>query len=335
MTDLLSLTKIGNIKIGKVINGNPLALEKILVTRATKENAENFQPYPGFDKSGEDSVSVTLPFNDNDLNFEVNYITFIEVDKVEYIAKSSAIDEDILLYPLNPEDFDKKIINFGKLTKENIEKYLFKYTGFLKVMIPNVSNFGEVFYFKTGSINTIRAISDQLKITKTLLKGNISKVPLELKPVKKDLADGTQIVFLSIGISDKTIYNYMEDRLGLDSMFDFESFDLMYAESREQEESEIVDIDKKAKINLLKSNDKEVIDLENKDDKINSILDTENVVDEAERTIIRQYAEGRQTAIIIKYLNFLRGEEGDNYLTVFSEKMDGGIKPVEMFKEIG
>jgi len=334
MTDLLSLTKIGNIKLGKVINGNPLALEKMLVTRATKENAENFQPYPGFSKEGEDSLTVTLPFDSVALNFEVNYISFIEVDKVEYIAKAPKIGDSILLYPLNPEDFGKKIIDFGKLTEKDIEMYEFKYTGFLKVMIPEVSNFGEVFYFKTGSINTIRAITDQLTITKTILNDKLTKIPLELKPVKKDLADGTQVVFLSIGINDKTIYDYIENRKDLDDMFDFESFDKLYYKSREQEEEDIVKIDKKAKITLLKNNTKEVISLENANDKLNSTLDKEDVSEDVDRDIIKKYAEGRQVAILVKYLAFLKGKE-EKYLEVFSENMENGLKPFQMLQEIG
>ena len=334
MTDLLSLTKIGNIKLGKVVNGNPLALEKMIVTRATKENAENFQPYPGFETDGLESLTVTLPFDSVALNFEVNYITFIEVDKVEYIAKSPNVGEDVLLYPLNPEDFDKKIINFGALTTKMIESYEFRYTGFLKVMIPEISNFGEVFYFKTGSINTIRAITDQLTITKTILKGKLTKVPLELKPVKKDLADGTQVVFLSIGLNDKTIYEYLERRKDLDAVFDFEAFDKLYYESRTQEEEDIVKIDKKAKVVLLKSNNKEVISLENKDEKLNSTLDKEDVKDDADRDIIKRFAEGRQVAILTKYLAFIKGNEED-YLNVFAEKVEAGMKPYEMLKEIG
>jgi len=334
MKDLLSLTKIGNIKLGKVINGNPLALEKMIVTRATKENAENFQPYPGFDKDGIESLTVKLPFNSIGLNFEVNYIAFIEVDKIEYIAKAADIGETILLYPLNPEDFDKKIIDFGKLTEKMVEEYEFKYTGFLKVMIPEISNFGEVFYFKTASINTIRAITDQLTITKTLLGGKLANYPLELKPVKKDLADGTQIVFLSIGINEKTIYKYFEEKKILDDMLDFDEVDKIYFESRKQEEEDIVKIDKKAKIVILKHKEKEIISLENRDEKLNSILDKENVTEEVDRDIIKKYAEGRQIAILVKYLSFLKGNE-NNYLQVFKEKMDEGIKPFEILREIG
>lgn len=334
MKNLLSLTKIGNIKLGKVVNGNPLALEKMIVTRATKENAENFQLYPGFEQGGEDKLTVTLPFDSVGLNFEVNYITFIEVDKVEYIAKSPEVGADVHLYPLNPEDFDRKIINFGKLTEKMLADYKFKYTGFLKVMIPEISNFGEVFYFKTGSINTIRAITDQLTITKTLLGGKLAKYPLELKPVKKDLADGTQIVFLSIGLNDKTIYDYIENKRDIDAGFDFASLDDLYNKSRKEDEDEIVDVDKKAKVVLLNSHDKEIVSLENKDDKLNSVLDKEEITDEADREIIKRYAEGRQVAIIGKYLGFLKGSH-DNYLELFAQKMDADMKPYEMLQDIG
>lgn len=333
MTDLLSLTKIGNIKLGRVVNGNPLALERMLVTRATKENEENFQPYPNFDKKGLDKLTITLPFNDNDLNFEVNYITFLEVDKVEYIAKSPEIGKEIILHPLNPEDFDKPSIDFGKLKEDMIEKYGFKYTGFLKVMIPGVSSFGEVFYFKTGSINTIRAIKDQLKITKTLLGGKIANIPLVLKPVKKDISDGTQVVFLSIGLdTNRQALREVSEDISVPAVFNFDEVDKLYKESRDANEN-IVAIDKKAKVSILKKNEKEVVELQDLDEKVKAKLE-EEITEPAEIEVLTKYAEGRQLVVLIKYLNFLKGKD-ENYIETFATRMEEGIKPVAMLKEIG
>lgn len=333
MKNLLSLTKIGNIKIGKQVNGNPLALEKILVTRATKEYEENFQVYNGFDKEGVEDLEITLPFNDIDLNFEINFVAFMSVDKVDYIAKTPSMDEDVILYPLHPEDFDKDSINFGKLTEEKAKQYNFKETGFLKVMIPEVSGYGEVFYFKTSSINTIRAISDQLKITKKLLDGNLANIPLILKPVKKDLQDGKQIVFLSISydiIDLKTMKDDIELAVFLkDSINDIEK---EYSESRDS--VNIVDIDKNAKIVVSTKDSFEVVNLEDKEEKINEILEKEDITGKAEKDAILEVKSKLPVALVVKYLKALKSAEGVEYIDVFKKNMTEGISAPEMLEEI-
>lgn len=333
MNNLLSLTKIGNIKIGKTVNGNPLALEKILVTRATKEYEENFQVYPGFEKEGLEELEITLPFNDIDLNFEVNYVSFVEVDKVDYIAKAKEIGESIILYPLHPEDFDKDSIDLGKLTEDISKQYNFKLTGFLKVMLPGVSGYGEVFYFKTSSVNTIRAISDQLKLTKSLLGGNLANIPLLLKPVKKDLQDGKQIVFLSISYD---IYNreaLVEDKaLAKELTEGVKLIEDEYTKSRD--DVTIVPIDKKAKIVISKKDTFEVISLEDKDEKINSILDREEVTDVNERDAIKSLGGKLPVALVIKYLKTIKLAEDENYLEIFKTSIKEGINPPEMLEKI-
>ena len=40
---MIRLPKIGNLKLGLVRNGKPIATSRILVTKATKEGLENFK----------------------------------------------------------------------------------------------------------------------------------------------------------------------------------------------------------------------------------------------------------------------------------------------------
>jgi len=333
MSNLLSLTKIGNIKIGKQVNGNPLALEKMLVTRATKEYEENFQVYPGFDKEGLEQLEVTLPFNDIDLNFEVNFIAFMEVDKIEYIAKAPDLNEDIILYPLNPEDFDLPALNMGKLTDKMIEDYKFKHTGFLKVMIPEISGFGEVFYFKTSGLNTIRAIKDQLIITKKLLNGNLANIPLTLKPVKKDLQDGTQIVFISISYDIIDLFTLKED-IALAEVLKKAITDIEDEYVRTREDVEIKDFDKKSKIVLSTKDSFETVSLEDKEAKLKEILDKENITDVTERDTIIGLKTTLPISLILKYFKVVKGVEGSEYLEVFKREMTDGITPPEMLSKI-
>jgi len=274
MQNLLSLTKVGNLKIGRIRNGKPIATERILVTMPTKENQENFKILHGFSEQGETSVNVSLPFDSIDLNFEVNYVGFATINEVEYILKSPEIGEKILAYPLNPEDFDKKIIDMGELNDKSIERFTMKKTGFLKVHLDGFSSFGEVFYYKTSSVNTIRAITDQLRILSALTNGKIAGIPLKLKPVKKDVNE-KQIVFLSIGFegslngenfglfcSSESLNALIEKRKN--SSVDFQAFEKLYEESRIPNEDDIISFEelKNAKVEIDIDSDTEIKELE-------------------------------------------------------------------------
>jgi hypothetical protein len=268
MKDILSFPKIGNLKLGLIRHGKPIQTTRILVTLPTREGNENFKIFPGFNIEGEEKVNITLPFDDLDLNFEVNYVGFITVSKIDYIAKAANIGDKLFLFPLNPEDFNSKIIDAGELTEELIEKYNLVKTGFLKVMLENVSGFGEMFYFKTKSVNSIRAIKDQLIMLSSLTNGKIAGLPLVLKPVKKDVGEN-QIIFLSISynhefLSDKglvlnrSLDAYLTKRES--SKIDISKFEEVYKDSRTLTEDDIVSIETFdiAEIKVEKDTEKEI-----------------------------------------------------------------------------
>jgi len=206
---MLSLTKIGNLKIGLVSKGRPIATERILVTKATKNNQENFTIYPGFNPEGENELEVKLPFNDPELNFEVSYTSFGKIGEDNYLFKAKDFGEKVYAIPYEKEElltFDMGVLNEELQKKLKMEK-----TGFLRVMVPGVSGYGEVFFFKTKSVNTIAAIQSELKILHTLM-GGLYDLPLVIKPIKKDTEEGS-FVFMSISLKDSSsefIAEYLE-----------------------------------------------------------------------------------------------------------------------------
>lgn len=271
---MLSLTKLGNLKLGIVRNGKPIQTERILVTKATKEGEENFQILDGFNPDGEEKVKISLPFDSIDLNFEVNYVGFVTVNDVEYISKASDIGEDLILYPLDVLDFNLPSIKIGALTEEMIETYNLEKTGFLKCMVENVSGFGEVFYLKTKSVHSIRAILDQLKILTSLTGGYLSGVPLVLKAIKKDIKE-KQIVYVSVSYegSLKDLSSYISDRKN--SEINFQNFEDFYVESRIPN---IVEYDNKATIKIERDTEQEITEIQNQAEKEKAIETKEDVL---------------------------------------------------------
>lgn len=268
MNELLSLTKVGNLKLGLVRSGQPIATERILVTLPTKESEENFKIMPGFKENGEEKVNVTLPFDDIDLNFEVFNVAFITVNEVEYIAKAKEYTDRVLLYPLNVEDFDKPVIDFGEFSAEMEEKYTFKKTGFLKVHMVGISGFGEVFYFKTNSINSIRTIRDQLTILSSLTGGKLAGLELVLKAVKKDVKE-KQIIYLSISFA-KNIYgeemaSYLAAREA--SKVQQAKMEELYIASRTPEKIIPIEELKDAKIEIDTNKDVEISEIKEQSEK--------------------------------------------------------------------
>lgn len=232
---MLSLVKIGNLKLGLIKDGRPIQTERILVTKASKDGEENFKILNGFNEDGEEKVRITLPFNNKDLNFEINFVGFLEIYNISYIAKSSGIGQDLILYPLD-EHLNRPNINVGKLTEDLIIEYNLEKTGFLKCMLDGVSGFGEVFYFKTKSINSIKSINDQLTMLSALTKGRLMGIPLELKPVKKDINDETSITHLSISFTG-TLSELGEIISNSDlNAVDCEAYEKMYVDSRDSAE---------------------------------------------------------------------------------------------------
>lgn len=254
---MLSLTKIGNIKLGIVKNGKPIQTSRILITKATKEGQENFQILEGFSPDGENKVNITLPFDTTNLNFEVSYVGFLTIDGKDYMSKSEGLEKPILLFPLNVEDSGFPTYEAGLLDEKMITHYNMEKTGFLKCMIEKVSGFGEVFYFKTKSINSIRAITDQLNIIYSLTGGKLAGIPLVLKPVKKDLED-KQILFLSISYegSLSSLNNFVIDRKN--DVLNFEALESLYKSSRE---TTGIELPEDLKIKIDKDAEKEMIEI--------------------------------------------------------------------------
>lgn len=275
---LLSLTKIGNLKLGIVKNGKPIQTTRILVTRPTKEGGENFQILDGFNPEGEEKVNIRLPFDDISLNFEVNYVGFLTIDGKEYISKAEDIGKDILLYPLNVEDFELDIINAGKLTEKKIVSYNMEKTGFLKCMLEGYSGLGEVFYLKTKSINTIRAINDQLKLLKALTRGALAGIPLTLKPIKKDVGE-KQVLYVSISFNQDMLFDlgdYVYEREN--SPLDFEAFEKLYIEARTPDKIVKLSECKDKEFKVEKDTEKEIQELEKEADEAKNELNEEEEI---------------------------------------------------------
>jgi len=261
--NLLSLVKIGNLKIGLVKNGKPIATERILVTEPTKDNTENFTIMHGFNVEGEESVKITLPFDKPELNFEVNYVIFAKINDIEYMIKAEKIGAPLLAYPLNIEDFDKKVINMGKLSAALIKKYQLKRTGFLKAHLVGVSGYGEVVYFKTQSANSIRSIQDQLNALTALTKGNIAGLELEIRALKKDINE-KEIVYVSVSYRGDIITGlgeYLEQRDN--SKVSIAAFEKAYEASRKLAEKDIEDLKemKDVKVEIDTSKESEIDEL--------------------------------------------------------------------------
>lgn len=234
MNSYLSLTKIGNLKLGIVNDGQPIQTENILVTLPTKEGTSNFKVFPGFNPKGEKEVEVSLVFNKPELNFEVNWIGFVQIDEAEYIVRATDLGEKLIMSPLYPDiNTDMEEMEHGVLTQDKIEEFQMERTGFLKVMLTGVSSFGEVFYLKTKSANSIRAISDQLRILDVLTDGHSAGIPLVIKPIKKDVND-KQVVYVTIGFNgdiSKSLSNVVSDLKN--SPLNFKALENLYEESRE------------------------------------------------------------------------------------------------------
>ena len=269
MENAISLTKIGNLKIGKVRNGTPIATERILVTLPTKNNEENFTIFPGFKEEGEEKVNITLPFDNNELNFEVNYVGFSTIGEVDYIIKVKDFGEDILMYPLSNESGEEKVINLGEFTEELQEKLGLERTGFLKAYVEGVSGLGEVFYFKTKSANTIKVIQDQLKILSSLTGGKIAGIPLVMKPMKKDTGDNS-IIYISISFREtRGAFSALEETLAKRNnlhFVDINAFETLYKESRELSGEDIVAFEdlEGVELKMETNTEVEIAEIENK-----------------------------------------------------------------------
>ena len=218
----INLVKIGNIKIGERRKGKPIVREGLLVTQAVKDNEEEFfLPFPGFTRSGEESLEVVFPFDDPELNFEVSYVSFGNVrfftekyaalrqtnpkeaeklsdeEKYEKIVpymikeiddKGTMLTVGIPLSEYAP-DVQAPFLYFSRSSDEMRKELKMELTGILKVMRHNVSGWGEVFHFKTKSKVTINAIQNQLKTIDKMTKGKTAGLVLKMKAYKKQFKD--------------------------------------------------------------------------------------------------------------------------------------------------
>jgi len=330
-TNLLSLTKLGNLKLGRLNKGNVVSTETILVTTATKDNGENFSIFPNFNPDGESKLKVTLPFESPELNFETNFTTFLKVDDIEFIAKAKQVGSPIILHPLNPEDFHVGAKTLGNLTKELKEKLSFEYTGFLKVMLPNVSSFGEVFYFKTKSINSIRAIQDQLRISSVLL-GGLANYPFILKPIRKDVQDKKTITYLSIGIDMDELVEYKKEKEMYHDELNFAGLDELYQESREvsSEDLENLDIDS---VVLLANKYEEVVSIRDKDSEIERLIEKADVKEPEIIELIQEHATLETINIILRYYKYITSASRKGK-SIFKKSLIEKKKPFQMVQEI-
>ncbi len=301
--NMLSLTKIGNLKLGLVKNGKPIQTSRILVTYPTKEGGENFKIWENFNPDGEASLNVKLPFDSVDLNFEKNFVGYVLVDNKEYIAKSEDLGKNLYFYPLNPEDFDEPVIDVGELTEEMITQYALEKTGFLKCMIEGLSSYGEVFYFKTKSINSIRSIEDQLRLLSSLTGGILANIPLEIKAVKKDSGDN-QIVFLSIGFKDLSNLNKtIEDRKN--ESINYSAFEELYIKEREPDRIvALKDINKP--VQVLRDTESEIEEIVK-----NASIETEKskIIQGKIKNILKEKVEKYPMATLIVLFNIIEEAE--------------------------
>ena len=260
----LSLVKIGNLKIGKKVNGLPVPTEKILVAMTAKEGNENFAVFPGTNKNGEDSVKVSLPFNSPELNFEINLVSFAQINGEEYIIKTEKENADT--FAISLDDRDAQPIYLGKADQSLIKTYKLEKTGLLRVMVEGISGFGEVFHFKTKSIHTIEAISNQLKMLYTLTNKKLVGLPLNLKAYKRDNSKGERFTFLSLSAANIDVIQAQKDKdLSLINIFEEEykkSREITQAEARELTLVDIIDVFNKEDDGFVELPDNELSDVE-------------------------------------------------------------------------
>jgi len=232
------LVKIGNIKIGEKRKGKPIVREGLLVTQAVKDNEEEFfLPFPGFTRSGEESLEITLPFDNPDLNFEVGYVSFgnVRFFTEEYIKlrktnleEAEKMEEEkkyekivpymireindkgtklIIGVPLSEyaPDVQAPFLYFSKSSEEMKKELKMELTGILKVMIHGVSGWGEVFHFKTKGKITINAIKHQLQTIDKITKGKTAGLVLKMKAFRKQFKDRVfPFVDISLPATDMT-----------------------------------------------------------------------------------------------------------------------------------
>jgi hypothetical protein len=184
MENILALTKIGNIKIGAQSKNGPIALDRFLITEATKDGEENFKIYPNTKEEGYTKINITLPFNQPELNFEVGKIAFYYINNKEYMLKLNEKTGSIIAIPLSVDA--EPILIKEEAEELDLQLYNLEEQGLLRAYIDGFSGIGEVFFFKTKSKNTITAIQNQLKILHSLTGGILAFIPLELKIHQKD-----------------------------------------------------------------------------------------------------------------------------------------------------
>jgi hypothetical protein len=261
---MMTLTKKGNLKIGVVRDGKPIQTSTILVTTPTKDGQENFRIMDGFNPDGEKSVSVILPFDKPELNFEVGYVGFANIEEQEYILKATDIGEPLYMIPLYTIDETIKVIRISKnLTHKDIAMYKLEKSGFLQVMVKDISGYGEVFYFKTKSINTIANIQNQLKMYSTLTKGHLAGLELEMSPVRKEIGEN-EVMYISLAYKGDIFVGLEEYRKNrANAVLDISAFEELYSEKFVFNDFiDMKELDPTVNINFNISAEEELVEME-------------------------------------------------------------------------
>lgn len=196
--------KLGNIKIGQVINGQPTMLNKLVLTKPVKEGDDNFVKYEGCE-NGYSTLKVRLPFVNNLINsFDTRESSFITINDIKYIARD--LDGEVYAFLLENQGPNSiPVIHMGSAA--NIGAKLGLQTrALLNVFVMNDTDDdflgGKLgtFTFKTSSANSLYEIQNALNsvshISPDILR--LASFTLEVTSKKSSNSDVGEVTYVRL-----------------------------------------------------------------------------------------------------------------------------------------
>jgi len=196
--------KLGNIKIGQVINGQPTMLNKLVLTKPVKEGDDNFVKYEGCE-NGYSTLKVRLPFVNNLINsFDTRESSFITINDIKYIARD--LDGEVYAFLLENQGPNSiPVIHMGSAA--NIGAKLGLQTrALLNVFVMNDTDDdflgGKLgtFTFKTSSANSLYEIQNALNsvshINPDILR--LASFTLEVTSKKSSNSDVGEVTYVRL-----------------------------------------------------------------------------------------------------------------------------------------
>jgi len=245
---MLTLPKIGNLKLGATDKGLPVQYSSLYPTLNYK-NDENFVAHPEFKES--DSFRVLLPLGTKSI--DISFMSFIKINNIKYLARED--DGIVYAFPLQPNfqnpGIDYPVIKLGPIKNyfDSLElkkrafvqlRILTKYSSynpFSMMTLKEPTNSG-VFHFKSESAFTFMDLENAVQITKEMISNICPNVK---DPEAFPFITTFEVHNKLYNLGKKNTVTYarllppsMEDFVELDEMVNFSnenSITLKYAES--------------------------------------------------------------------------------------------------------